>query len=419
MKALFYIGLCCAMASGGLSITVLADIHLDERYIETGSQEVFCRENQDRPEAKYSLPGCDSSESLVDAALASLQKEGPYNVVVVLGDIGPHSSESPEMTQRAIKAIADKLRRLFINKPPEQEMIILPVIGNNDVFPTYAVPTEDGDPQLLFVADQFKDLMTTEGYRQFQRRGYYSVPLSKHRVTFLVINANYYSVRHRELGEDPADQFKWVENQMIEAKAKGYRVILISHIPFGVNVYDESEALHSQYTDRIRSILRRYASTVLACLYGHYHSAYPLVLSAGEEPLVPMFICPSIAPSNYNNPGYYVFHISPLHEVDYDHYALNIEAVNMQHRGMHNSTGLASFDCLYRFSQRYRPWLGLRALPTAQNIARLYEHMLNDDFVWYQVRAATTSMLSERRLDFLQMAVDKAFMDAYNLSNSN
>lgn len=138
-----------------------------------------------------------------------------------------------------------------------------------------------------------------------------------------------------------------------------------------------------------------------------------------EEPLVPMFICPSIAPSNYNNPGYYVFHISPLHEVDYDHYALNIEAANMQHREMHNSTELASFDCLYRFSQRYRPWLGLRALPTAQNIAHLYEHMLNDDFVWYQVRAATTSMLSERRLDFLQMAVDKAFMDAYNLSNSN
>lgn len=420
MKVLFfYIGLACAMASSNLRITVLADIHLDERYIETGSQEAFCRESQNRPKAKYSLPGCDSSESLVDAALASLQNEGPYNVVVILGDIGPHSSESLEMTQRAIKAIADKLKGLFINRALEQQIVILPVIGNNDVFPTYTVPIKDSDPQLLFVADQFKDLMTIEGYKQFQRRGYYSVPLSEYRVTFLVINANYYSVRHKELEEDPADQFKWLENQMIEAKAKGYRVILISHIPFGVNVYDESEALHSQYTDRIRSILRRYASIVLVCLYGHYHSAYPLVLSAGEEPLIPMFICPSIAPSNYNNPGYYVFHVSPFHEIDYDHYALNIEAANIQYRITPNSTGLASFDHLYRFSQRYRPWLGLRALPTAQNIARLYAHMLNDDFVWYQVRTATTSMLSERRLDFLQIAVDKTFIDAHDLNTSN
>lgn len=418
MKDVLYIALCCVLAFSDLRVAVLADIHIDERYVETSSHEVFCRENQNRPAAKYSLPGCDSSESLVDAALANLQKEGPHDVIVVLGDIGPHSSESLEMTQRSIAIIAEKLKHSIADSSNEQRAIVLPVIGNNDVFPTYSVPMEDGDPQLMFMADQFKDLMTTGGHKQFQRKGYYSISLSEHRISFLVINANYYSARHSGLGDDPADQFKWLEDQLDTAKTRGRRVVLISHIPLGVNVYDESEALRSHYSNRIRSILRRYASTILFCLYGHYHSAYPLVLSAGEEPLVPMFICPSIAPSNYNNPGYYVFHISSLHEFDYDHYALSIEAANMQGRADPDTTKLAPFEWLYRFTQRYRPWLGKKALPTAQGIARLYECMLDDDFIWHHIRAASTSMLSERRSDFLQMAVDKNFMNAYNLSSS-
>lgn len=418
MKVLFYAILCYVMTSGGLRIAVLADIHLDERYVETGSQEVFCRENQNRPRAKYSLPGCDSSERLVDAALNSLQREGPYDAVVILGDIGPHSSESLEMTQRAIAAIADKFKRFTEKIPYEQRTVVLPVIGNNDVAPTYSVPTEDEDAQLVFIAEQFKGLMGDEKHKQFRRRGYYSFSFSEHKVTTLVINANYYSVRHDGLGKDPADQLNWLENQLDTAKAKGERVIFISHIPLGVNAYDESEALHPHYTNHIRGILRRYASVILFCLYGHYHNAYPLVLSAGEEPLIPMFICPSIAPSNYNNPGYYIFHISRLHEIDYDHYALSIEAANIQEGIDSNNTGLASFDCLYRFSQRYRPWLGKEALPTARNIGRLYERMLNEDLIWYQVRAATTSMMSERRSDFLQLAVDKEFMNAYNLNSS-
>lgn len=418
MKIALCVALYCVLASNDLRIAVLADIHIDERYVETGSHEVFCRETQNRPAAKYSLPGCDSSESLIDAALETLQDEGSYDVIVVLGDIGPHSSESLEMTQRSIAVIADKLRNFTISSSNEQQTIVLPIIGNNDVFPTYSVPTEDGDSQLVFIAEQFKDLMTIGGYKQFQRRGYYSVSLPENRIIFLIINANYYSVHHSGLEDDPADQFKWLEDQLNMAKTKGRRVIFISHIPLGVNIYDESEALHPHYTNRIRSIFRKYASTILFCLYGHYHSAYPLVLSVGEEPLIPMFICPSIAPSNYNNPGFYVFHTSSLYEVDYDHYALSIESANIRARIDHDSTKLVPFHRLYKFSQRYRPWLGKMALPTAQNIARLYECMLDDDFIWHHVRAATTSMLSERQSDFLQMAVDKDFIDAYNLGSS-
>ncbi len=138
-------------------------------------------------------------------------------------------------------------------------------------------------------------------------------------------NSVYFSIRNNA-SNDPgiAEKIlKWVERQLLQARQKKQKVILVYHIPHGTYITPVKEECFwvHEYQNEIFRIEREYSETISAIFTGHIHSSYLQSVEqarllrpsarqqtqAAPEYFGNLVVMRAVAPIFQNNPGFAIF----------------------------------------------------------------------------------------------------------------
>jgi sphingomyelin phosphodiesterase acid-like 3 len=311
------------------------------------------------PDSTYKLqPGNDSNHGLLEQSIKAMQKTLPNpDFIVIAGDFIWHGDRNnaykitKETKTAIIKTITDLFQQYFPHVP------VVTTLGNNDTY------QEDYDIQngefLNLFADQWEKGGTKVFNAPFRQKGYYAYTMTeKHPdLEFVVLNTTLLSVNNSSKGYNAkADtMMRWLDNTLADAKSKGQKVWIVSHIPPGKNVYSilskssTTDMWYGNYSQTFTNLVVKYAPQIKLSIASHTHfNDFRVFCNAAGQAVSYMRIIPSISPNHYNNPSFEV----------------------------------ADFDKDYRLASETTYYLDLKNLPTT-------------GFVWKQGYGINTSGISE------------------------
>lgn len=323
-------------------ILSLADFHFDPFYdpklfpalVEAPPTE-WTRIFESSQVSGYGEYGKDSNYNLVVSALKYAARTAPEaDFVLLAGDWLVHGfsdsyyqyagNRDPrglyEFIDKTITFLTQRIREQFPRIP------IYPALGNVDSY----CGDYELQPKAEFLrrtANTWKDLLRNRNDEQpfmqtFPTGGYYTARApgsSKHRV--VVLNTVFFSTDYRNQCGDPkddpgGDQLNWLALQLKNAAAKGEKIWLLYHIPYGIAAYDSVLATGGNTVEKVVSLwqpgymekflilLDQYRDTIAAMLAGHTHMDY-FRMGFGEIGRSSAFllVTPGISPIFGNNPG--------------------------------------------------------------------------------------------------------------------
>lgn len=199
-----------------------------------------------------------------------------------------------------------------------------PVVGNNDSYHGDYNVTPDG-AFFMDTASSWKHyfLLTASQKSafadEFPTAGYYTEELAHH-IRLIGLNSVLFSTKCKgtNLQGAATQELKWLKSQLAEAATLKQHVILMMHIPFGINAYLtlKSKTLtptpfwNSTTQATFEHLLKTYHQNIIAILTGHLHiDGYMLYNngSTSKQSLLPETITPAISPLFGNNPGFKVY----------------------------------------------------------------------------------------------------------------
>ena len=307
--------LCPCSASGdAIRISWISDIHYDP-YYGTANADGRCRDNSFDRMGTY---GCDAPISLVRSAIADIKAVDP-DYLIMSGDWLRHSMSLLPLSDAipAFNTVAQVVSEF------SGGIIPLPntagVLGNNDYIPDYffnlSAPTH---PLLANMTNvlQNHSLLDESEATTFSRCAFYYRELRNSSLSILSLNTLVWTVSLSPdpvpPGSDPCKQFEFFIASLEQARQRGRRVLIVSHIPVGLNAYDvlnegfnTSEPVYFQdaFAVRYAGIVSNYSDVIIAQLFGHTHK---FSFIADYSMKVPAFIAPAISPVFDNNPSYLV-----------------------------------------------------------------------------------------------------------------
>ena len=113
---------------------------------------------------------------------------------------------------------------------------------------------------------------------------------------------------------------------MFEAQNLNDRVILLAHVPFGINENLLYRFYRIQYEQKLLAIIKKYSSTIIICLSGHRHEDIFRVYTSSNT-TIGILNHPSISPIGYlSKPSIrkYTYNRKSLLLNDYEQYTLDI-----------------------------------------------------------------------------------------------
>ena len=268
----------------------------------------------------------DANYPLLKSALSSASAQSSIDFVVTSGDYLRHNFQdafvkaggSPgEFTDFATKTA------LFVIKTL-QTTFRVPIyfaLGNDDS-PCGDYRVDPGGPFLAQLADALEVLANhPAAAADFRAAGFYELPhptLSKHEILVLntVLWSQSFSNCGAESGDPGSSEIKWLGWQLYRAKTLGNKVILVMHIPPGIDSYNSARAgvgkpatefWQSRYFAEFLDLMQSYGDIVQIALAGHTHmDDFRLLASAGTASPVAFRITPAISPIFGNNPAFSV-----------------------------------------------------------------------------------------------------------------
>jgi len=204
------------------------------------------------------------------------------------------------------------------------DISIYPLIGNNDSYTgDYQVVT-DGlflqDTQntwatLLQDSAEKKALLTT-----FAEAGYYALtPAQWPMLRIIALDTVLFSTRGTgpDLDASSLEQLAWLHDELLDAKVKGQRVLLVYHIPPGVDLLASLAAARPmpfwklKYSRLFEQEVHQFQDNIVAVLPGHIHIDSLRFLFLKTTGPVPVYVTPSISPIFGNNPSFKIFYFDP------------------------------------------------------------------------------------------------------------
>ena len=268
----------------------------------------------------------DANYPLIKSALSAAAAQMSFDFVVATGDYLRHDfreaflkvgGASDEFTDFATKTALFVVHSL-------QTTLRVPVyfaLGNDDsAYGDYRV--DPGGPFLARLADSLEVLRNhPDAAADFRAAGFYELPhptLANHEV--VVLNTVLWSRSYAICGSDSGDaanaEMQWLGWQLYRAKTSGNKVMLMMHIPPGIDSYKSSHAAggkaatefwQSHFFAQFLDLMKTYGSIVQIALAGHTHMDDFRVLSPGGSASPIVFrITPAISPIFGNNPGFSV-----------------------------------------------------------------------------------------------------------------
>lgn len=300
---------------------IVSDIHLDLWYSPKNNYTTLCHnpnENQTESNSNQSDNNfyqfyCDTSYSLFVSVLEKMQQvdENP-EFILITGDLVAHSimkmnidgKFDKEKNKERVHETLNNLTITFKNYFPDTQ--IIPVLGNNDAYDHYDMPTGYFKYEYLnFVYTLWK---TQEDIPQsFLTDGYYSIK-TKSNYTIICLNTVLFSSRQK-IKLRSWIQLIWLKSQL----ELNENIFIAFHIPPGFSLYSGgSQSWHDAFVNNFKDIIEKYSSKILGIFGGHYHNSY-FALISGKA----IMINPSVSPLFGNNPGFRYFEWDKKDFVDF------------------------------------------------------------------------------------------------------
>jgi sphingomyelin phosphodiesterase acid-like 3 len=314
-----------ALLLSDLHFDPLADPSLVKRLIDAPVSDwetIFSSSKQ----TGYAHTPQDANYPLIKSALTAAAARTSVDFVIATGDYLRHNFEeaflkaggtSDEFTDFATKTALFVVHTL-------QTTFRVPVyfaLGNDDsACGDYRV--DPGGPFLAQLADSLEVLRNhPDAAADFRAGGFYELPhptLANHEI--VVLNTVLWSRSYAICGSDSGDagkaEMQWLSWQLYRAKISGNKVMLMMHIPPGIDSYKSAHAgtgkaatefWQSQFFTKFLDLMSTYGSIVQIALAGHTHMDDFRVLSPGGSASPVAFrITPAISPIFGNNPGFSV-----------------------------------------------------------------------------------------------------------------
>eukprot|EP01111_Echinosteliopsis_oligospora_P000100 TRINITY_DN1009_c1_g1_i1.p1 TRINITY_DN1009_c1_g1~~TRINITY_DN1009_c1_g1_i1.p1 ORF type:complete len:437 (-),score=74.16 TRINITY_DN1009_c1_g1_i1:74-1384(-) len=301
-----------------------------------GAKQDSTKHNQQFEEevvGRYGRYGCDSSASLISSTLNAMQSVNPSpDFIIYTGDSAAQYS--------AVLYVAQAIKEAF------PKTMIIPSLGNNDVFPDYEVVC--GDVRLKGLYDIYSDWIPPDQVDNFLEMGAYNTSFDGGRLKIIALNTLLYSVRGIATGNDPCGQFSWLKNQLNDAIQTNSRVYITGHVLPGVDAYSYRALWDTEYNSAFLSILSEYDSVIDGIFFGHIHRDEFRVISNQASPLTTtaMLITSAVSPVYDNNPSFRIYQTnSSFSLLDYEIYYMDLYLANAMNQSFWTQE--------YVFSQAY------------------------------------------------------------------
>lgn len=344
---------------------VLSDVHLDLFYSPSISPSNFCRNatlaqmyNITGPlnngdcqtddydydpdlDFTYGKYGCDAPAALVQWTLDAMYEVNPQpDFILLLGDLSAHCQINIDSTMDSVQQATQLISNTFGN------VTVLPVVGNNDVFPHNQLPLGPTEIMSNYAElwNHWLEPVATPGYEEnFTLAGFYSAsPVPGIRV--ISLNTLFYGVEwcpdnttlcspdeiaSAQREDDPMGQFQWLESELVAAGEAGERVLIQSHVGPG-----RSRGFDDLWIERYQlafiRIVASHNALIEGIFFSHVHRDEFILLldrmSSEMTNLATMFITSSVSPKSDNNPSFRLFTYDrdDRHLIDYKVFALDI-----------------------------------------------------------------------------------------------
>ena len=252
--------------------------------------------------------------------------------------------------------------------------LIIPTFGNNDSYCGDYHLQNNGkfleDFSNLYLPILHGSLSDTEA-NNLKQHGYYCVTNPNNTAHKIIsFNSIYLSTKYdsddyswncdcktdKNIQDSIANlQFAWLEEQLVDSKAKNEKVWIITHIPAGVNVYktiDDNKNLTSvtpflywkqNYNKLYLELLEKYSNQIFTTMTGHTHMD-DFKLHNTNLAKAYIHISPSISPVFGNNPAFQIvdYNIQKAEFTNYTTYYIDIAKGN-----------IASWQKEYNFNESY------------------------------------------------------------------
>ena len=250
----------------------------------------------------YARTPDDANYPLIKSAFYAAAGQSSVDFVIATGDYLRHDFQqaflkdggtSDQFTDFATKTALFVLHTL-------QTTFRVPVyfaLGNDDS-PSGDYRVDPGGPFLAQLADSLEVLKNhPDAAADFRAAGFYELPhptLANHEI--LVLNTVLWSRSHSIFQPDSADagaaEIQWLGWHLYRAKISGKKVILVMHIPPGIDSYKSAhtgvgkaaiEFWQSRYFAQFLELMKIYGTIVQLALAGHTHMDDFRVLSPGDN----------------------------------------------------------------------------------------------------------------------------------------
>lgn len=235
---------------------------------------------------------------------------------------------------------------------------IFVTIGNNDSYYGHYY-TNPGGPFYKMMADVWQNTILNPGNKIRYREtapyaGYYVImPTSDSKNVIAVINTNLFA--KKAIGYNipiaAKQQLIWLERVLQSAAKNNAHVIIVSHIPFGINANSAAKTpgkipvlWQPQYQAQFEDLLDVYAGVVTDMISGHFHmDAFQILRLENGQRLLNTMV-PGISSISGNNSAFKVY--------DYD--KKTFQLLNFQTYYLNPNTNKWQFE--YDFKNAYQPF---------------------------------------------------------------
>ncbi|XP_016159210.1 PREDICTED: acid sphingomyelinase-like phosphodiesterase 3b [Ficedula albicollis] len=218
-------------------------------------------------------------------------------------------------------------------------------MGNHDFHPKNQFP---GKEHRIYnqTAELWRPWLSDASLPLFRAGAFYSekLPSPGTRGRMVVLNTNLYYDQNNETAaeEDPAGQFRWLEETLTNASRADEMVYIVGHVPPGFFEKKRGKPWFRRgFNQRYLGIVQKHHRVIAAQFFGHHHTdSFRMFYSDTGAPINVMFLAPGVSPWKTTLPGVSNGANNPaIRVIDYDQdtlqvldmvtYYLNLTRANM------------------------------------------------------------------------------------------
>lgn len=231
----------------------------------------------------------ETNNSFLDQNLSLCfnKKNKPIDAIVITGDLLEHRFKyhfkyfNPLATEKTYTNFTIKTIHYIIEKLHKQfpQANIYFTLGNNDT------DTEDYEPPSSDFLLSLQNILTNYIDKNYlitiTNGGYFSAPLNN-KYQIISLNTNTFTYKSNSIinNQIANNQLSWFNNEVKKLTTQNKKIIIITHIPFGVDVYATIKnnkivnTIKNKYQEQYLKILSEYKNNIIVIFSGHFHSNY-------------------------------------------------------------------------------------------------------------------------------------------------